>query len=261
MSSITHIKNVYWKRLAVVATATANVGKRLLKQPADAVSALGRRAKPGTLTTIGLLLFFLIVSPLPAPESSLSFGISDTYSALWGIKEEYRRYDGFQQKMIRGSLKLSGGVQLNESGSSRIGMTISIYYNRHASPKYSFYTYTDWWDLKTTKNNYRSYKSSRNLLIYSGSTQKNFYTAALAADWENSYSADSGYGPFVAVVDAEYENMDSEGEGMETYQTMRHEADMGYESKGRLTWIPPSQTSTVSLDEKTGLVSADDDNE
>lgn len=65
MSSITHIKNIYWERLAVVATATANAGKRLLKQPADAVSALGRRAKPGVLATIGLLLFFLIVPPLP----------------------------------------------------------------------------------------------------------------------------------------------------------------------------------------------------
>ena len=48
---------------------------------------------------------------------------------------------------------------------------------------------------------------------------------------------------------------------METYQTMRHEADMGYESKGRLTWIPPAQTSTVSLEEKTELVPADDNDE
>lgn len=208
MSSVTHIKDVYWKRLAVVAVATANAGKRLLKQPADAVSALGRRAKPGVSATIGLLLFFLIVPPLRAPESSLSFGISDTYSALWGIKEEYRRYDGFPQEMISGFLKLSGGIQLSEAGSSRIGMTIKIYYNRHASPKYSFYPDTDWWDLEITEDNYRSYESSRNLLIYSGSTQKNFYTAVLAADWENSYSADSGYGPFVAVADAEYENMD-----------------------------------------------------
>lgn len=58
-----------------------------------------------------------------------------------------------------------------------------------------------------------------------------------------------------------YENTDSEGEGMETYQTMRHETDMGYESKGRLTWIPPAQTSTVSLEEKTELVPADDNDE
>ena len=256
-----HIKNVYRKWLAVVAAATAKLGDRPLQQPSGAISMLGKRAKPGALATIGLLLFFLIVPPLPAPESSLSFGISDTYSALWGIKEEYRRYDGFSQGMISGSLKLSGGVQLSEAGDSRIGMTIKIYYNRHASPKYSFYTDTDWWDLKLTKDNYRSYKSNRNLLIYSGSVRKNFYTAVLAADWENSYSADSGYGPFVAVVDAEYENMNSEGEGMETYQTMRHKADMGYESKGRLTWIPPSQTSTVSLDEKTELVPADDNDE
>lgn len=163
--------------------------------------------------------------------------------------------------MIKGSLKLSGGIRLSEAGSSRIGMTINIYYDRRTSPKYSIYTDTDWWDLEITEDNYKSYKSNRNLLIYSGSTQKNFYTAVLAADWENSYSADSGYGPFVAVVDAEYENMDSEGEGMETYQTMRHEADMGYESKGRLTWIPPSQTSTVSLEEKTELVPADDNDE
>lgn len=161
--------------------------------------------------------------------------------------------------MIRGSLKLSGGIQPNEAWSSRIGMTINIYYNRHASPKYSIYTDTDWWDLKVTEDNYRSYESSRNLLIYSGSTQKNSYAAVLAADWENSYSADSGYGPFVAVVDAEYENMDSEGEGMEPYQTERHKANMGYESKGRLTWIPLVQTSTVSLDEKTELIPADSD--
>lgn len=225
------------------------------------ISVLGKRAKPGVLATIGLLLFFLVVPPLPAPESSLSFGISDTYSALWGIKEEYGLYDGFPQEVSIGSLKLSGGVQLNKSGDSRIGMAIKIYYNRHASPKYSIYTDTDWWDLKPTKDNYRSYKSNRNLLIYSGSVRKNFYTAVLAADWENSYSADSGYGPFVAVVDAEYENMDSKGEGMETYQTERHESDMGYESKGRLTWIPPSQTSTVSLDEKTEMISADDNHE
>lgn len=115
--------------------------------------------------------------------------------------------------MISGSLKLSGGVQLNEAGSLRIGMTINIYYDRSASPKYSIYTDTDWWDLEITEDNYKSYKSSRNLLIYSGSTQKNFYTVVLAADWENSYSAGSGYGPFVAVVGAEYENMNSEGEG------------------------------------------------
>lgn len=261
MSSIAHIKNVYRKWLAIVATATAKLGDQPLQQPSGVISMPGRRAKPGVSATIGLLLFFLIVPPLPAPESSLSFGISDTYSALWGIKEESRFYDGFPQEMISGSLMLSGGIQLNEAWSSRIGMTIKIYYDRRATPKYSFYPDTDWWDLKTTKNNYRSYESSRNLLIYSGSTQKNFYTAVLAADWENSYSADSGYGPFVAVVDAEYENMDSEGEGMETYQTMRHEADMGYESKGRLTWIPPAQTSTVSLEEKTELVPADDNDE
>ena len=213
MSSIMHIKNVYRKWIAVVATATAKLGDRPLQQPSGAISMLGKRAKTGALATIGLLLFFLIVPPLPAPESSLSFGISDTYSALWGIKEECRRYDGFSQEMISGSLKLSGGIQLNEAGDSRIGITIKIYYDRHASPKYSLYT--DWWDLETTGDNYRSYKSNRNLLIYSGSTQKNFYTAALAADWENSYSADSGYGPFVAIVDAEYENMNSKGEGME----------------------------------------------
>ena len=261
MSSIAHIKNVYRKWLAIVATATAKLGDQPLQQPSGAISMPGRRAKPGVSATIGLLLFFLIVPPLPAPESSLSFGISDTYSALWGIKEESRFYDGFPQEMISGSLMLSGGIQLNEAWSSRIGMTIKIYYDRRATPKYSFYPDTDWCDLKTTKNNYRSYESSRNLLIYSGSTLKNFYTAVLAADWENSYSADSGYGPFVAVVDAEYENMNSEGEGMETYQTMRHETDMGYESKGRLTWIPPSQTSTISLEEKTELVPADDNDE
>lgn len=236
-------------------------GSQSLPRQKPAIDSCGKRAKPGVSATIGLLLFFLIVPPLPAPESSLSFGISDTYSALWGIKEESKFYDSFPQEMISGFLKLSGGVQLSEAGSSRIGMTIKIYYNRHTSPKYSFYPDTDWWDLEITEDNYRSYENSRNLLIYSGSTQKNFYTAVLAADWENSYSADSGYGPFVAVVDAEYENMNSEGEGMETYQTMRHETDMGYESKGRLTWIPPAQTSTVSLEEKTELVPADDNDE
>lgn len=261
MSSVTHIKNVYWKWIAVVATATAKLGDLPLQQPSGAISMLGKRSKTGALATIALLLFFLIVPPLPAPESSLSFGIADTCSAFWGIKEEYRRYDGFSQEMISGSLKLSGGIQRNEAGDSRIGITINIYYDRHASPKYSFYTDTDWWDLEITEDNYRSYKSNRNLLIYSGSVRKNFYTAVLAADWENSYSANSGYGPFVAVVDAEYENMNSEGKGMETYQTERHEADMGYESKGRLIWIPPSQTSTVSLEEKTELIPADDDNE
>lgn len=89
-----------------------------------------------------------------------------------------------------------------------------------------------------TDDNYGSYKTRTGFVQWS-SVETKIHWSRLAVDWTNTYEADSGYGPFQVVVDAEYEGVDSEGEGTGAYQTRQYTAPMGYESSGRLTWQPP----------------------
>ncbi|MCS1407980.1 MAG: hypothetical protein M2R45_01143 [Verrucomicrobia subdivision 3 bacterium] len=211
------------------------------------IACLNRRKSALRLCLAALLAAAFLA---PFAFASPTFGVSSYYSSAWALTELWQKYvtHSTEDELHLSKWTLSVSTQASESNASATGFTWEIYYNRNApaSSRIRSIFDTHWLELVETYDNYSSHKESgayQQLYI-----DTKLHWSRLAVDWGNSYRAEDGYGPFEAVAEAWYRRVNEEGEdagGISLRE--KHTTPMGYESCGRLTWQPPFQTFTSSV--------------